>query len=167
MCKSIELSRLITDAYSEKVVGYDVSNSLDQSGTVRALEKAIKSRVYKSRQLIHHSDREIQYCSNEYQSILLKNKVRCSMTESYDPYANAVAERTNGILKTEFIGQYKKLKLEVMKELVANSIKIYTELRPHYSCYMKTPNQMHRQQEVIIRTYKNKNISRGIPADVN
>ena len=88
------------------------------------------------------------------------------MTESYDPYANAVAERINGILKTEFIGQYRKLNLNIMKELVANSIKVYNELRPHYSCFMKTPNQMHKQQEVKIRTYKTKNTSRDIPTGV-
>jgi putative transposase len=148
---------LVTDAYSKKIIGYDVSNSLDVSGSTRALKQAIKSRQYKSNKIIHHSDRGLQYCSNEYQAILSKNKIICSMTESYDPYANAIAERINGILKTEFIGQNNKCDLNVMRQLVKDSVKTYNELRPHYSCFFKTPSQMHKQQKVKIRTYKTKN----------
>jgi len=158
---------LVTDAYSKKIVGYDVSNSLDVSSSARALKKAIKTRVYKSNEIIHHSDRGLQYCSNEYQSILMKNKIKCSMTESYDPYANAVAERVNGILKAEFIGDHNLCNLTVMQELVSDSVKTYNELRPHYSCYFNTPNQMHRQRNVNIKTYKRKNTSNNFIAGVN
>ena len=79
------------------------------------------------------------------------------MTESYDPYANAVAERINGILKHEFLLDKYNARLSVMKEMVKNSIHIYNQLRPHYSCYMKTPEQMHRQAQIRIRTYKKTN----------
>lgn len=58
---------LVTDAYSKKIVGYDLSNSLDVKGSLRALSKAIKGREYQDNILIHHSDRGLQYCSNEYQ----------------------------------------------------------------------------------------------------
>lgn len=158
---------LVTDAYSKKIVGYDVSDSLDVSGSVRALRKAVKSRIYKTSQIIHHSDRGLQYCSNEYQKILSKSKIKCSMTESYDPYANAVAERVNGILKAEFIGENSKLSLNTMKELLNESIKIYNEKRPHYSCYMKTPEQMHKQEKIKIRTYKSKNTSKDVFAGID
>ena len=148
---------LITDAYSKKIVGYDVSTSLDASGCVRALKSAIKSRDYLESKLIHHSDRGLQYCSNEYQKILNNNGIKTSMTESYDPYANAVAERVNGILKSEFLDYYGyKLPFKLMKKVVWESIKIYNNDRPHYSCYMKTPNQMHGQNDIKIRTYKSK-----------
>lgn len=148
---------LITDAYSKKIVGYDTSSSLNASGCVRALKTAIKKRNYFKDGLIHHSDRGLQYCSNEYQKILQKNRIKPSMTETYDPYANAVAERINGILKTEFLDYYGyKLPLKLMKTVVVESIKIYNNDRPHYSCYMKTPNQMHEQKEIKIRTYKSK-----------
>ena len=76
------------------------------------------------------------------------------MTESYDPYANAVAERVNGILKQEFLLDRFDVKLPVMKEMVSNSIQIYNQLRPHLSCYMKTPDQMHKQDQIKIKTYK-------------
>ena len=148
---------LITDAYSKKIVGYDISASLDASGCVRALKRAVKSRYYGKDVLIHHSDRGLQYCSNEYQKILDKSNIKPSMTETYDPYANAVAERVNGILKTEFLDYYGyKLPLNLMKTIVKESITVYNQERPHYSCYMKTPNQMHIQKDIKIRTYKSK-----------
>ncbi len=83
------------------------------------------------------------------------------MTESYDPYANAVAERINGILKQEFLLEDYNVKLPVMKNLVKNSIEIYNGKRPHYSCYMKTPEQMHGQDQVKIRSYKKTNRTRA------
>ena len=92
---------LITDMYSRKIVGYDLSDSLELKGCVRALNKAI----YQSeniKQLIHHSDRGIQYCSNVYTQILKRNKIDISMTEENHCYENAIAERVNGILKDEF-----------------------------------------------------------------
>jgi putative transposase len=123
-------------------------NSLSTSGSIKALKMAVKYRKYKTEELIHHSDRGLQYCSNDYQNILYQNNIKCSMTESYNPYANAVAERVNGILKQEFIGDNNNLKLPIMKALVSDSIKIYNHKRPHYSCYMKTPETMHQQRQV-------------------
>jgi len=145
---------LVTDAYSKKVVGHDLSNSLGVDGTLRALRMAVKQRMYKNESLIHHSDRGIQYCSDEYQKLLDKKQIICSMTESYDPYANAVAERVNGILKDEFQLEKYDVDIEIMKKLVKNSVNIYNTKRPHYSCNMLTPDQMHKQKTVKIKTYK-------------
>jgi len=148
---------LITDAYSKKIKGYNVSNSLETTGSLKALKMAIKYREYPGKELIHHSDRGLQYCSNEYQNIIHKNNLKCSMTESYDPYQNAVAERINGILKQEFLFNTRNLDLKTMKILVKQSIEIYNQNRPHWSCNMLTPNQMHQQKIIKIKTYKNKN----------
>jgi transposase InsO family protein len=145
---------LVTDAYSKKVVGHDLSGSLGVDGTLRALKMAVKQRLYKDEPLIHHSDRGIQYCSDDYQKLLGKKKIICSMTEKYDPYANAVAERVNGILKDEFELEQYDLDTKTMKKLVKDSVNIYNTKRPHYSCYMLTPEQMHRQKTIKIRTYK-------------
>lgn len=136
---------LVTDAYSKKIVGYNVSDSLDTQGSVQALKLAIKTRKGKTKaKLTHHSDRGLQYCSDWYQDILKENEISCSMTESYDPYANAVAERINGILKQEFmIDQFGNI-LEQKRELVADAIKKYNGIRPHYSNGYLTPNQMHK-----------------------
>ena len=148
---------LVTDTYSKKIVGYDVSDNLGAEGPIRALKMGLRQRSYEDKELIHHSDRGFQYCCDNYQTLLEKKKVRCSMTESYDPYANAVAERVNGILKQEFLLDRQKADLTVMKKMVKSSVQIYNHKRPHHSCYMKTPEQMHKQSKVRIRTYKKTN----------
>lgn len=147
---------LITDAYSKKIMGYNVSNSLNVNGSLSALEMALKKRNYKNEPIIHHSDRGLQYCSNEYQKILDKNDIKPSMTEQYDPYENAIAERINGILKQEFEIDKYNTTLEIKRKLVQNSIEIYNNFRPHLSNYMLTPNQMHKQKTIKIKSYKKK-----------
>jgi transposase InsO family protein len=147
---------LVTDAYSKKVVGYDVSKSLSTDGSLRALEMAVKDRKHKGQALIHHSDRGLQYCSNDYQRLLKQSKISPSMTEKYDPYENAIAERINGILKQEF-GIARKIKdFKVKKKLIKNAINIYNTKRPHLSNQMLTPIQMHEQNKLKRKQYKTK-----------
>ena len=88
---------LVTDAYSKKIMGYYVANNLNTESSVMALKMAIKQRTDKNLPLIHHSDRGLQYCADQYQNVLNKNNILCSMTQNSDPYENAVAERINGI----------------------------------------------------------------------
>jgi putative transposase len=145
---------LITDAYSKKVMGYNVSDSLNVKGSLAALEMALKNRKYKNEPIIHHSDRGLQYCSNEYQKILDKNNILPSMTEQYDPYENAIAERINGILKQEFDIDKYDINLKTKRSVVKNSIEIYNNFRPHLSNYMLTPNQMHKQKTIKRKSYK-------------
>ncbi len=141
---------------SKKIVGYDLSDSLEASGAVRALQMANRNRAYRQLPLIHHSDRGIQYCCDEYRKVVRRCNLTVSMTESYDPYANAVAERVNGILKQEFGLEELRLPLREQRQVVRESIGIYNSMRPHCSCAMLTPNQMHRQSEVKIKTYRRK-----------
>lgn len=150
---------LITDAYSKKIVGYDLSDSLKAARALKALKMALKHRQYPVLPLIHHSDRGFQYCSDQYQKVLKQNKLKCSMTESYDPYANAVAERVNGIIKHEFLLDY-QLQIDSMNKLVKESIHTYNHLRPHASCQMNTPELMHQQSTIKIKTYKSKKSGR-------
>ena len=145
---------LVTDAYSKQIMGYDVSSSLDSSGCERALKRAHKNRKYPDKTLIHHSDRGVQYCCDDYQDLLSDLKLSCSMTESYDPYANAVAERINGVLKQEFIAKFKTIELGLMQKIVAQSIETYNCFRPHWSCELLTPAKMHQQQELEYKSYK-------------
>ena len=88
------------------------------------------------------------------------------MTESYDPYANAIAERINGILKQEFIEVVRADKLEIMKVLVRESIEVYNTKRPHLSCAMNTPNQMHKQNKITPKSYKKENLSKNVFTEV-
>ena len=93
---------LVTDAYSRKIMGYSLSTNMNTKNVAKALKMAIKNRV-SSDPLIHHSDRGLQYCSAYYQKILNNNGIKPSMTDGYDCYQNAMAERVNGILKQEFL----------------------------------------------------------------
>ena len=86
---------LITDAYSKKIVGYEVSDNLKAESSKKALLMALKNRKYPNRKLVHHSDRGIQYCCPEYTDVLDSQKIKISMTQKYDPYENAIAERVN------------------------------------------------------------------------
>lgn len=143
---------LITDAYSRKIVGHNLSDDLGAESVSKALKMAIKNRIY-DQPLIHHSDRGLQYCSDLYQKILAKNKITPSMTDGYDCYQNALAERINGILKQEFLfikcNNHQNLKL-----LIKQSIDIYNNNRPHLALKMKTPNFIHLKQ----KTDRNKSI---------
>lgn len=134
---------LITDMYSRKIVGYDLSDSLELKGCVRALNKA----VYQAKNikgLIHHSDRGIQYCSNVYTQILKRNKINISMTEENHCYENALAERVNGILKDEFYLDQTFMSTAHAKRAAKNAIKLYNEIRLHLSLDFKTPNMVYQ-----------------------
>jgi transposase InsO family protein len=150
---------LITDAYSKKVMGYNVSESLAVDGSLQALEMALNNRNNEVEPLIHHSDRGLQYCSNDYQALLGNNNIKASMTEKYDPYENAIAERINGILKQEFNIARNIKNLDLKKKLIKNAIEIYNNLRPHLSNHMLTPREMHKQNKLKRKQYKSKKLN--------
>ncbi|MFL1010473.1 IS3 family transposase [Flavisericum labens] len=134
---------LITDMHSRKIIGYDLSDSLELKGCVRALNKAI----YQAKDidgLIHHSDRGIQYCSNVYTQILKRNKIDISMTEENHCYENAMAERVNGILKDEFYLDQTFDNVAHAKRATKNAINLYNEIRLHLSLDFKTPNMVYK-----------------------
>jgi putative transposase len=134
---------LITDLYSRKIVGYDVSNSLELAGCLRAFKRA-HGHARPAHGLFHHSDRGSQYCSNEYVRLLKKHQVNISMTEENHCYENAVAERVNGILKDEFYLDECFANLEHAKKACDNAIKIYNTKRLHLSLNYKTPDQVYK-----------------------
>ena len=140
-------------------MGYDVSSSLGVNVSVRALETALRKRSYKVQPLVHHSDRGLQYCSNEYQEILNDNAISTSMTEKYDPYENAIAERINAILKQEFTIAAYDIDLATKKLMVRDAINLYNSLRPHLSNHMLTPNKMHKQSTLKRKQYKSKKLN--------
>lgn len=134
---------LVTDAYSRKIMGYKLSNDMSAESVVQALKRAVRQRRT-NLPAIHHSDRGLQYCSSVYQAELNKCNIIPSMTDGYDCYQNAMAERINGILKQEFLLKKcnNRKELELM---VKQSIDIYNNKRPHLSLNMKTPNFVHEK----------------------
>lgn len=133
---------LVTDAYSRKIVGYHVHESLQTEQVSQALKMALRTRCTRQ-PLVHHSDRGIQYCSTYYQDIHQRYGLRCSMTDGYDCYQNALAERVNGILKQEFLIQ-RPASLEQAAKMVQQSVYIYNHERPHMALQYKTPDAVHR-----------------------
>ena len=145
---------LITDAYSRKIMGYSFRQDLAAEGCIKALKMALNNRMY-NQPIIHHSDRGSQYCSHNYVDLLLKNNIAISMTENGDPYENALAERINGIIKTEFNLYASAVGFEQTKLQIDKSIYAYNQLRPHASCDYLTPNQAHEQTEKLKKRWKN------------
>ena len=133
---------LVTDAYSRKIVGWHVHESLQTEPVAQALKMALRTRQSDQR-LVHHSDRGIQYCSSYYQDIHQRHSLDCSMTDGYDCYQNALAERVNGILKGELLLQ-RPADLEQARRMVGESVRIYNAERPHLSLKMQTPDAVHR-----------------------
>jgi len=137
---------LITDAYSRKIVGYYLSRDLRNTGSLEALKIAIRTNWRAGKQLIHHSDRGVQYCSWDYVEMLRSHEILVSMTENGDPYENAIAERVNGVLKAEF-GLAAVFEDHDAAELaVARSVAIYNLKRPHSSCDYLTPAEAHEAE---------------------
>ena len=133
---------LITDMYSRKIVGWHVHASLQTQEVAQALKHALRQR--QSQQvLVHHSDRGVQYCADEYQKLHRRHGITCSMTDGYDCYQNALAERVNGILKTELL-QPRSADLAQARRMVRQAVDIYNGERLHTSLKMQTPDAVHR-----------------------
>jgi putative transposase len=146
---------LITDAYSHKVVGYSLRKDLSAEGCLNALQMALINRKYFHQQLIHHSDRGCQYCCKEYVDLLNENNIAISMTNNGDPYENAIAERINGIIKSEFNLYSSQFGFEETSRVIEKTIAAYNQLRPHASCDYLTPDQAHQKNGTLKKRWKN------------
>jgi len=147
----------ITDAYSRKIVGYHVADTMEAIESATALKMAIKTLKISAKGLIHHSDRGSQYCSSIYVNILKKEGIKISMTENGDPLENAIAERINGIIKGEYLFDYLIKTLLNAKEVLKSVVKLYNEDRPHSSIGNAVPSKVHSNDTdiEIKRLWKN------------
>lgn len=153
---------LVTDAFSKKIMGYYLANNQRAESSLKALNMAINNRIYPDKALIHHSDRGFQYCADEYTEVLVENNIDISMTTKYDPYENAIAERVNGILKSEFDIGEGFIDMKDAKKVIKESIQTYNQLRPHLTCRLRTPNQAHINPNFEPVKWKKKNYKQKI-----
>ena len=145
---------LVTDAYSKKIMGYKFASHMRTSLCTDALAMAIKNRKYPNEKLIHHSDRGIQYCNPAYTEFAEQNNITLSMTQQYDPYENAVAERINRTLKYEY-GLKQTIKNSTLaNKMIKRAVSIYNYKRTHHSLKLNTPDQVHFNRNVAYRSYK-------------
>lgn len=146
---------LITDAYSRKIVGYALHPNLEVVGCIVALEMAVEGRKRLSPYiLIHHSDRGIQYCSQNYTTILNFDRIAISVTQTGSPYENALAEGVNGVIKNEFFPKKVYQNHKEAKKSIATIIMHYNQTRPHASLDYLTPDQGHQKQGEINKRWK-------------
>lgn len=138
---------MITDAFSRKIVGYAVDDTMETESMINALKMATGQKVNTSIQTIHHSDRGLQYCSKEYVELTHKNNIKLSMTENSDPYENALAERMNRTIKEEFGMNRKLIDKNQVEQLLKESVILYNQRRPHLALKMKTPEQVYQNKK--------------------
>lgn len=138
---------LVTDAYSRKIMGWSLENNMKVSMVKDALMMAYKNSIFGKTNIIHHSDRGIQYCCPDYSQFAESKSFILSTTQQYDPYENAIAERINGILKYEFGLKSTVKSVEIAQKMVAEAVKLYNNDRMHWSLDLKTPQEVHLQYD--------------------
>ena len=136
---------LVTDVYSKKIMGYAYADNMKVELVLDALKMAKKNCKFHFKDIIHHSDRGIQYCCPAFSKYAESNNFKLSTTQQSDPYENAVAERVNGILKYEFGLKESIVNKEVAGKMIAQAVRIYNEKRLHWSLKFKTPEQVHNE----------------------
>jgi transposase InsO family protein len=144
---------LITDAYSHKIVGFYLSEDLSAKGPLKALKMALTGNP-DCKNLIHHSDRGVQYCCDEYVKLLQNNTIKISMTENGDPLENPLAERVNGILKSELLEEV-FVDFKIAQQAIALACSTYNHLRPHGSIDNLKPIEAHQRTGELNKRWKN------------
>jgi putative transposase len=147
---------LVTDAYSRKIMGWSLQDNMKVSMVKDALNMAYKNCIFNHKNIIHHSDRGIQYCCPDYSQYAENKGFILSTTQQYDPYENAIAERINGILKYEFGLRNTIKSVDIAQKMVAQAVELYNNLRMHWSLDFKKPQEVHLQYN----KQKNKNYKR-------
>ena len=137
---------MVTDAFSRKIMGYSIADNMEAKTVRRALEMALKNRIGQA-EIVHHSDRGLQYCSKEFIDLAERSAIKISMTEQGDPYENALAERMNRTIKEEFCLDHKLATKNQTYAAVKEAVWLYNNYRPHKSLTLKTPNQVHQKTQ--------------------
>ncbi len=150
---------LVTDAYSKQIMGYKLDNHMRTSLCKEALAMAIKNREYPKQKLIHHSDRGFQYCNPKYTEFAESNGITMSMTEQYDPYENAVAERINRTLKYEYSLKQTIKNTDLDQKMTEQAVYIYNNLRTHFSLDLRKPAEVHLNPNIKYKSYRKNNVN--------
>ncbi|QXP72201.1 IS3 family transposase [Polaribacter sp. R2A056_3_33] len=150
---------IVTGAYSKQIMGYKLDNNMKRSLCSEALEMAIKNRKYPDKKLIHHSDRGFQYCNPKYTAFAEENGIMMSMTEQYDPYENAIAERINRTLKYEYGLRNCIKNTAITQEVTKQAVYIYNNLRTHFSLELRKPAEVHLNPNIKYKSYRRNNVN--------
>ena len=138
---------VVLDAFSRKVVGWELGRRIDRRLALGALEKAIAERQ-PSPGLVHHSDRGLQYASQEYVAVLEKHRMVASMSRPGNPYDNARCESFLRTLKREEINAVRYRDLDHLRANLEEFIEhYYNRQRMHSALGYRTPEEFERDQQ--------------------
>jgi putative transposase len=136
---------VVLDAYSRRVIGWDLGRTLQAELAIRALQMALSQRSWKAEGLIHHSDRGVQYASTDYTDLLEQNEIQISMSRRGNPYDNAYAERFMRTLKEEEVNGADYLDLEDARSRIGEFLdQVYNRQRLHSALRYLTPEEFER-----------------------
>ena len=139
---------VVLDAYSRRVIGWDLGRTLQAELAIRALQMALSQRSWKAEGLIHHSDRGVQYASTDYTDLLEQNEIQISMSRRGNPYDNAYAERFMRTLKEEEVDGADYLDLEDARSRIGEFLdQVYNRQRLHSALRYLTPEEFERASE--------------------
>lgn len=146
---------IVMDAYSHEIIGWSVGPTLETQYPTKALNMALK-RIERNEinNLIHHSDRGIQYASSEYVNLLQRYNIKISMTENGDPKENAMAERVNSTIKNELLKGLRFYCIKEVEDALTIAINFYNKSRPHMSIDMMTPQEAAQYNGIIHKWWK-------------
>lgn len=145
---------LTTDSYSKRIMGYHAQRTKKCDGAITTLKMALSQRCYPTRQLTHHSDGGGEYFNHEFLQILVEAHVKASCTAPSSPQENPVAERINGILKNELLLLEDNRTFEEVLKKLPEAVRIYNELRPHFSIDLLTPIKAHQCSGILPKRWK-------------
>ncbi len=141
---------VVLDAYSRRVIGWELGRSLEAELAIRALQMALRERNWKAEQLIHHSDRGVQYASSDYTGILEQAGIQISMSRRGNPYDNARAERFMRTLKEEEVQGTDYLDLEDTRSRMGEFLEqVYNRQRLHSALGYLTPEEFEQASETM------------------
>lgn len=132
---------VVLDAYSRRVVGWDIQATLQASLPLKALERALADRAIEPG-IVHHSDQGVQYCCPDYVGRLLDHEFVISMSRAGVPYDNAKAESFIKTLKAEEVQlkQYRSLE-EARREIGHFIEEVYNRKRLHSALGYRPPSE--------------------------
>jgi putative transposase len=144
---------IVKDLCTKDVVGYAISNRINKELVIDAFKIALK-RIHPPSGLIFHSDRGVQYCSNDFKKLLADNLVLQSMSRKGNPYDNAVAENFFSCLKCECTHSYRfKTRAEARMAIFEYIEIYYNRHRPHSSIDWMTPFEYRKMRTSNMFSY--------------